>query len=87
MLLYLNITDQLSNTILLLYMHSLNVQVNHVSKNVPTNQVRQDDILGGLSIGQCMVPQNFNLRPHLLKSIVHVIRYITNRKYAFYCVN
>jgi len=35
---------------------------------------------------QCMVPQIFNLRPHLLKSIVHVIRFITNRKYAFCCV-
>ena len=26
----------------------------------------------------------FNLHPHLLKSIVHVIRFITNRKYTFY---
>jgi len=35
---------------------------------------------------QCIVPQIFNLRPHLLKSIVHVIRFITNRKYTFYCL-
>jgi len=28
----------------------------------------------------------FNLCPHLLKSIVHVIRFITNRKYTFYCI-
>ena len=34
----------------------------------------------------CMVPQIFNLRPHLLKSIVHAIRFITNRKYGFYCI-
>ena len=33
-----------------------------------------------------MVPQCFNLRTHLLKSIVHVIRFITNRKYAFYFI-
>jgi len=32
---------------------------------------------------QFMVPQFFNLRPHLLKSIVHVIRLMTNRKYIF----
>ena len=35
---------------------------------------------------QCIVPQSFNLRPQLLKSIVHVIRLITNMKYAFYCI-
>ena len=34
-----------------------------------------------------MVPQSFNLRLHLLISIVHVIRFITNRKYAFYCIH
>ena len=33
-------------------------------------------------------PHIFNLRPDLLKFIVHVIRFITNRKYmyAFYCI-
>jgi len=34
---------------------------------------------------ECIVPQIFNLRPNLLKSIVHVIKFITNRKYGFYC--
>ena len=38
-------------------------------------------------VAQCIVPHFFNLRPHLLKSIVHVIRFITNRKFAFYCIN
>jgi len=33
-----------------------------------------------------MVPQMFNLLPHLLKSIAHMIRLITNRKIAFYCI-
>ena len=32
---------------------------------------------------QCMVTQILNLRPHFLKSIVHVIKFVTNRKYAF----
>ena len=32
----------------------------------------------------CIVPQIINLRPHLLKSIVH--GFITNRKYTFYCL-
>ena len=35
---------------------------------------------------QCMVSEILNLCPHLLKSIVHVIRFITNRKYAFCCI-
>ena len=34
----------------------------------------------------CMVPQILNLRPLLLKFIVRVIRFITNGKYAFYCI-
>ena len=42
--------------------------------------------LFNVSYKLCMVPQIFNLRPHLLKSIVHVIRFITNRKYGFYCI-
>ena len=33
-----------------------------------------------------MVPQIFNLRQNLLISIVREIKFITNRKYAFYCI-
>jgi len=31
----------------------------------------------------CTVPQNFNLLPFLYVSFVRVIRFMTNRKYAF----
>jgi len=32
---------------------------------------------------KCTVPQNFNLLPFLYTSFVHVIRFITKRKYTF----
>jgi len=35
---------------------------------------------------ECIVPQILIIRPYLLKSIVHVIRFITNIKYTFCCV-
>ena len=37
-------------------------------------------------IGYCIVPQMFNLLPLLLYSIVSVIWFITNMKYAFVCI-
>jgi len=34
---------------------------------------------------KCIVPQNFNLLPSLYHSFVRVIRFITNKKYVFFC--
>ena len=34
-----------------------------------------------------IVPQFFNLRPKMAKSIVYVITLITNRNHAFHCLN
>ena len=36
---------------------------------------------------QCMVPKMFNIRLHLLKSIVHVIMFMANRNFFFFCIH
>ena len=45
-------------------------------------QVRPDFVYGC----KCIVPQCFDLLPILLKSIVCVIRFFTNTKFAFFCI-
>jgi len=35
---------------------------------------------------QCIVPQNFELLPFLYFSFVRVLKFITHRKYAFFCI-
>jgi len=63
----------------------------YILRTRPTTFVHANDAgdrwtMGSVRCLECIVPQMFKLLPFLLYCFVRAIRFITNKKYAFFCI-